>query len=490
VVVGAGANAASSASLAAVSGPTSRFPVQPTSLPLAVRLLDGAGAALSAYAVSFALDAAGLPGGWINPAAATTAPDGVAGVQARPGLALGRYGVVASFRDLHGDHVPGSPAVIDVNAVAPPPGTVFSAVNQSHVAGYSGVPGPGAVATVYAPRGQALAADGTAYFSDYNWRVFRMRPSGLVDHFAGNGSGAAVDGTPATASGMAPEGLAVDEARGALYVADTSNGRVRRVDLASGIITTLAGGGASNADGPASATTLVQPSRLRLAGGKLYVSDRTYPADRLRRIDPAAVPPTIETFLDVRATRALPGPPGVVAGCSDANPTTFLGCGSDPGCSVAPGPGGRLYVSGNFCGAGTNAAFSYEWGIARVEADGTLAYVAGVNNYPVLPDATQASLLRLDAPVALATDAAGNLWVAKRGSGAAEQKVGWFAADAGGLVGPASLFHLVGLPSAEGEYLDETLAGFASPADVAVDASGHVWVADGAYTVNALRIVW
>jgi hypothetical protein len=500
LVAGAGSAAASAASLTSLTAPVSRFPVQSTGdapvVPLQVKLLDGGGAPLGGFGVSFGLDPAGLAGGWLGASSASTASDGVAGVVARPGLALGRHGVVASFRDLHGDHVAGSPAVIDVNAVAPPAGTVFSVANQAHATSLAGVPGPAAVAGFYQPFGLALAADGSVYFSEgYYWKVFRMRPSGLVELFAGNGTGTVADGAPATASGFYyPGGMALDEARGALYVADQYNGRVRRIDLAPpNIVTTLAGGGASNADGPAAATTLTYPSRLALAGGKLYVSDRTYTADRLRRIDLSAVPPAIETFLDVRATGALPGPPGVVPNCSDpslATSTAFLGCGSDPGCSVAPGPGGRLYVSGTFCGAGTHnpPAVGTVYGIARVEADGTLVYVAGVANYPVLPDATQASLLSFDVPVSLATDAAGNLWVAKRGSGAAEQKVGWFAADAGGLVGPTSLFHLVGLPSTGGEYVDQSLAGFTAPSDVAVGA--HAWVADGGAGEHSVRVVW
>jgi len=482
--------AASSASLAAQGPGQGRYPSQATASPFFARLLDGGGTPLSSYAVVFEVDPAGLPGAWVNVPSALTAPDGSAGAMARPGLALGRYGVVASFRDLHGDHVTGSPVLWDLQAIAPPAGTIFSATNQLHSYGLSGVPGIGVLAQTYGARGLALAADGTVYFSDDSLRVYRLAPSGWLEVVAGSGSSApALDGTSPTASGLDPYGLALDEAAGLLYVGDGTNGRVRRVDLRpGGTITTLTGGGATNADGLASATSLVSPTRIRLAGGRLYLNDHTSSADRLRRVDLAASPPVIETVLSRFATRLSPGAGDFVSSCSNTNPTAFASCGfGEPGCSVAAAPGGRLYVSARFCGSGPLSATSDVWAVVRVEPDGTFQHVAGVSGFPALADGADGAHLSFDQAPSLATDAAGNLWVAHRGFGTAGQRVGYFAA-AGGLVSSASLFTLVGVPGAAGEYLDRSVAGFLGPADVAVGPGGHVWVAD--YGAYAVRVIW
>jgi streptogramin lyase len=68
--------------------------------------------------------------------------------------------------------------------------------------------------------------------------------SGKMTTVAGGYGGALGDGGPATSAGMAPSAVAVDQS-GNLYIADYWNYRVRRVDAATGIITTIAGNGQS-----------------------------------------------------------------------------------------------------------------------------------------------------------------------------------------------------------------------------------------------------
>lgn len=497
MVAGAGSVAASSASLEALSAAATAYPSQQLPAPLNVRLRDGAGTALAGYPVTFATDPAGLPGGWIGATSAITAGDGVAGVAARPGFAPGRHGVVASYRDLHGEHVTGSPIVLDVTAVAPPVRTVFAAVNQAHLSGSAGVPGPGAVAQLYLPRGVAAASDGTVYFSDASYHVYRMAPSGLVSVLAGTGSWTGIaDGGPATASGMEPFGLSLDEAGGQLFFADQSNHRVRRIDLATATVHAVAGGGATNADGVATETSIYYPSRVAFAGALLYLSDRTGGADRLRRVDVGAG--TIETFLRDQTPAALPQTPPQVATCIGDGPLVFWGCSSEPGCSVAEAPDGSLYVSGSFCGLGTveppsASGISPVPGIARVDmagpTAGNLALVAGRRPNGLF-DGFAGQVTGFDAPPALATDAAGNLWITNRGNAVTEQKVGYFEASAG-VAGPSSLFRMIGRGPVGVEYVDESQTSFANPVDVACGA--HVYVTDGAYSTNvsyAVRVIW
>jgi hypothetical protein len=91
----------------------------------------------------------------------------------------------------------------------------------------------------------------------------------------------------------------------------------------------------------------------------------------------------------------------------------------------------------------------------------------------------------LDALAAIATDAAGNLYVAKPGGTTAH--FGYFAADANGSVGPTPTFWPLAQGTTVGaEYVDQSLTRFSSPYDVF--AAAHVWVAE--YGLSAVRIIW
>ncbi len=143
----------------------------------------------------------------------------------------------------------------------------------------------------------ALGPDGAIYVSDDKKNRVRVIRNGLVAAFAGisgnDMGGYAGDGGPATSARLAqPMGLAVD-AQGRVYIADSGNDVVRRVD--KGIITTIAGTGQealSGDGGPATKAALFGPHGLGLASdGTLYVSD--YGNDRIRRVDTKGIITTI-----------------------------------------------------------------------------------------------------------------------------------------------------------------------------------------------------
>lgn len=110
--------------------------------------------------------------------------------------------------------------------------------------------GPATAASLAGPIDLAVDLTGNLYLIDYfNNRIRRVDAvTGTITAFAGNGQfGLLGDGGPATAASLnLPEGLAVDAA-GNVYIADTANCAVRRVDAATGIITTIAGGLIENA---------------------------------------------------------------------------------------------------------------------------------------------------------------------------------------------------------------------------------------------------
>ncbi len=150
--------------------------------------------------------------------------------------------------------------------------------------------GPATAATLNFP--SALAVDGAAlYIADtMNHRVRRVdRRTGAIQTLAGTGQHrCSGDGGPATAATLnEPCALALD-GKGSLFIADQSNNRIRRVDLQTGIITTVAGTGESGYTGdgmPAVEALLAGPSGLAMGPeGALYIAD-TFNG-RIRRIDP------------------------------------------------------------------------------------------------------------------------------------------------------------------------------------------------------------
>lgn len=138
---------------------------------------------------------------------------------------------------------------------------------------------PAAEASLAAPAGVAVGADGIVYVSERGGRRVRsIGPDGLLETVAGTGTwGDAGDGGPAREALLGePAGLALSAGR--LYIADRAHHRVRRVDLETGGIEALAGRNArgfGGDGGPALAALLSAPEAVAVsAGGRiLYIAD-------------------------------------------------------------------------------------------------------------------------------------------------------------------------------------------------------------------------
>ena len=146
------------------------------------------------------------------------------------------------------------------------------------------------------PQDVAVDAAGNLYIADYfGHRIRKVDSAGIITTVAGTGAeGFSGDGGPATAAQVnRPYGVAVD-AQGNLYIADSYNYRVRKVNTA-GIITTLAGTGTKSSSGdggPATAATLADPRDIAFdRDGNVYIAD-TY-GYRLRRVDPSGTISTV-----------------------------------------------------------------------------------------------------------------------------------------------------------------------------------------------------
>ncbi|SPF45636.1 exported hypothetical protein [Candidatus Sulfopaludibacter sp. SbA4] len=164
------------------------------------------------------------------------------------------------------------------------------------VPAFAGDGGLATAASLMFPLAVATDKSGNLYVADAgNNCIRRVSSAGVIATVAGNGnlSGFAGDGAAATAALInLPSGVAVDGA-GSLFIADSGNNRLRKVDATSGIISTMAGGdgnGSSGDGGPATNSLLDYPWGIAIdSTGALYIADRMN--NRIRKISGAAVPP-------------------------------------------------------------------------------------------------------------------------------------------------------------------------------------------------------
>lgn len=157
--------------------------------------------------------------------------------------------------------------------------------------GHSGDGGPAAAAELNNPYGMTLGPDGALYICEVDSNVVRRMDlkTGRLSTVAGNGQkGYSGDGGPAIEASLnQPYEILFDPA-GNMYFAEMPNHVVRRVDGKTGIISTLAGTGMpgfSGDGGPAAQAQLRQPHSIALdpRGEALYIAD--IGNRRIRRVD-------------------------------------------------------------------------------------------------------------------------------------------------------------------------------------------------------------
>ena len=169
------------------------------------------------------------------------------------------------------------------------PGSIIETVAGTGEAGWSGDGGQATRAKLFQPAGLALNRRGDLFIADSgNNRIRKLDSSGNITTYAGSGRAGygGDDGQAAGADLNAPQAVAYDEANGSVLIADTGNHRVRRID-SNGTITTIAGTGepAFGGDGgKAVAAQLSVPTALALDGrDNLYIADNAN--QRVRRVD-------------------------------------------------------------------------------------------------------------------------------------------------------------------------------------------------------------
>ncbi len=218
-------------------------------------------------------------------------------------LGGGTHYVTASYSGdddtfLGNDNISASTTVTTVGGPDYPSSLVVNAAGRLFVTKYNVIyevnPSTGAYTLFASPFNSphALAADaaGHLFIADTGNRRVRQvdLDTGVTTTIAGDGTyGFGGDGGTATSAQLTPYGIAVDDA-GNLFIADDLNQRIRRVDLATGVITTYAGTGTAgySGDGGPATDAMLNLNYSSLAvddAGNLFISDTNN--HRIRRVD-------------------------------------------------------------------------------------------------------------------------------------------------------------------------------------------------------------
>jgi sugar lactone lactonase YvrE/PKD repeat protein len=334
---------------------------------------------------------------------------------------------------------------------------IISTVAGNDTAGYKGDGGLAISAELSNPAGVAFDAGGNIYIADLNNNCVRKIDisSGIITTIAGNGVGGySGDGGLATSAQLnLPTEIAID-AGGNIYIADWSNNVIRKVNT-SGIITTFAGNGIAGFSGDGGLATgarLNNPMDLAIdAAGSLLICDSWN--NCIRKVNTSGIISTIA------------GSPGSLSGYSgDGGPAinAQLFNPSDIGLDAT----GNLFISD-----ANNV-------IRKVDAGGIITTIAGTGIQNYSGDGGLAINAELFFPAGICFDSAGNLYFVDSGNNVVRK------INTSGII---TTFAGNGIAGYSGDGGPATSGAFLSPIDVNADAANNIFIAE--QNSNVLRKV-
>jgi sugar lactone lactonase YvrE len=327
-------------------------------------------------------------------------------------------------------------------------GTITTVAGNG-IAGFYGDAGPATAAELNAPYGIAVDTSGNLFIADTSNNVVRevTAADGKINTVAGNGvDGFSGDSGQATDAHMsAPHGVAVDTT-GHLFIADTNNNRIREVNLSSGQITTFAGNGTQGYQGDsglASSAELNMPQGVALDGtGDLFIAD---------------------TFnCVVRQVVVSSTQISTVAGSGSS------GFSGDGGSAVSAALNFPYAVAADSSGHVFVADFFNNR--IREVSGGNISTIAGNGTYGFAGDNNTATNATLNYPSGIAADAAGHVFIADTLNNRVRE-IDLFTGIITTVAGN-------GTAGYSGDNGKATAAELNSPNGLAVDSSGHLFIAD------------
>jgi sugar lactone lactonase YvrE len=355
--------------------------------------------------------------------------------------------------------------------------------------GYSGDNSPALNATMDLVTDLALDQAGNLYLADYyNGAIREIDTTGMITTIAGGlEEGQIADGVPAKVTVMLPDGITLDGS-GNLYLSDANeyNDVVRRIDLATGLIYTVAGNGQVGFQGDGGVATAAEvglPTGLAFQSGQLFFCDSTNA--RVRKVVSNKITtvagtnirdngPATSTFLNFPEGVTIDGSGNVVVADTGnyaarrfhvgGNINTFGQVLGTP-YGVTADQAGNFYVTDEESGYPTENPH-----VLKIEPDGTTSIIAGTGTDGYGGDGGPAGGAGISYPQGIAVDAAGDIYFADTGN---------FVVRKIDTHGNIQTYAGNGNPEFSGDGGMATKAGMA-PEDVALDRTGDLFVADPA----------
>ncbi len=312
-------------------------------------------------------------------------------------------------------------------------------------------------AEVYGPMKVAFDNAGNTYIADGNDnRIRKVSAAGIITTFAGTGYyGYYGDGGPATAAGFEDIFSLACDKNGNLLIADPGASVIRKVDAASGIISTFAGTGTAgfNGDGIAASTAMLySPSDIAVdTSGNIFIADRfNY---LVRKVNIAG----IITTVGGNGTAVAPVFDGPATASSLGIPFR-----------IAVDKAGNIFVA------------SYAaWHISKIDATGTLSNIAGNGSYGFSGDGGPATAATFSAPCGLALDTFGNIYFSDIDNNSIR-----LVTAATGIITTAISSGVAGY---SGDGGPASAAQISNPEGLSFDANNNLYIADLAN--NRVRMV-
>ncbi|OYV74139.1 MAG: hypothetical protein B7Z74_02775, partial [Deltaproteobacteria bacterium 21-66-5] len=270
---------------------------------------------------------------------------------------------------------------------------VITTIAGIGIAGYGGDGGAATAAELNLPSGITVDSSGDVFIADDgNHRVREINhATGVITTVAGDGTGGySGDGGPATAAKLDyPNDVAVDAARD-LFIADRGNNRIREVNHATGVITTIAGDGTygfAGDGGAATAAELAAPARIAVdAAGDVFIADTSN--NRIREINHVT---GIITTVAGDGAYGFSGDGALATSAELAGPV-----------GIAVNADGDLFIGDNANQRVREVSF----------ATGLITTLAGNGAASFAGDGGPAALSELNYPTGVTLDPAGNLLIA------------------------------------------------------------------------------